>query len=402
MNAFSHASRRWKPLAIAVVLIGCVALLPRLVAQDPEPPLEWQHLDLKVSAQPQAGKPFEVTVRGAPDGAVTLYIDAGIGGRTLHADSDGGRAQFIVEPSPLPEAGLVTLTATSGRHIGQATTELSAASPARPEYVFVGSRTQSAASGESTMAVVIPTDRFGNTLADGTRVSVRNERPNRSSEWLAPDVESMLAWTWLNGGRRAGRADVMVSVNGDFGPRRSYHIVPADPAPFGLQLESQNPTADGSMSTMISTDTLVDPWGNELLDGTLATLVIESPDGLARLQSVVIDAAARFSVAAPTMAGDSTFRVEVGSTASLPLTVSHRPVALAIETTWVGGLLVIGPVVDDGHPVPDATMAKLIVDGELTDTVQLLDGMGVVEPDLPDRSEVEVEVLGVTSKVPAP
>jgi hypothetical protein len=266
-----------------------------------------------------------------------------------------------------------------------------------------------------TMVTATPRDRFGNSVADGTPVTLHVRRPDGTLDVIETEVADLLSGVRVFSGTTAGRSTIRVSVDGATGPEVDVLEVPGPPAVVELIEPNLDLRADGRMLVTIATGLLEDRFGNVLLDGTAASIDMSGPTGVGTLTGVTIDGRAEFVVEAPTSAGTIELRGVVDDVASAPLALTYAPAVVAVpaRVARVDGsadsqvAVEIGPVLTElGGFVPDGTAALVSAASSSGETeavtVVLRDGVGSVVFAAASGESVTVEVLGTRVELVAP
>ena len=348
-----------------------------------------------------AGEPLTVTVWStAPDGAVlpvsvltgmvaverTVTIAAGTG--SLHLDGDDVRRSGVVTLAGPGPDGPIT------RQI-----RIVAGAPEGDLTPLVGPRSIVADGVDHTMIVAIPTDRFGNPVADGTAVSVQARRPSGWVDTATMTTVHGLAATTIDAETRAGTTSVATTSGSATGPAIPFVEVAGPPAAIVLECDDRVLVADGQALHEIRSAPLRDAFGNAVTDGTAVQLVVRDPVGVRRVPAVVVSDRIVATIEAPELPGPVVVEAIVGPVVSEPLTLPFLPAVTdipAVVRTIEGRQVVeVGPVLDTlGAHLPDGT--TVLIDGRAL----TLDG-GIARIPLPGPGPIVVEVLGTRTTVRA-
>ena len=351
------------------------------------------------------GEPLTVELRGRGPGEVRLDVVDAFAVSSFDVALTDGVARFEVPAALLTANGRVHVEATGIDGSASASVELLPASEAVDADLHLAEATVAADGAESSMAIAIVVDEFGNPLADSTVVDFHVVDPSSAAPIVASrPIGSGVAAILLGAGTRTGPVDVFVSDGGLVASeRRTLALVagPAEPVDVVLPpAPAQGWRADGRTVVEVATGPVTDRNGNTLPDGHQVRLVVEGPDGSGRLGAKTIDGIARFDVVLPATPGRVEFAVSVDgvtgptSVIDVGLAVSSLP----ITARAVGDLVevTVGPVLDaDGALAEDGTVA-LVTSGTETRSVELRDGIGEIELGVAPTgsSRVEVRVLG--------
>ncbi len=350
-------------LLAALLLAGCgaasTAAAPDLLAGE---------LALRAPAAIQASQALTVVAEraDAPEGlAATLVAQGSYGARVYRSAFARGRASFTISGEDTRQAGALTLIASAGAARGQVEVAIRPGPPADPLTPLVGPRSVIADGEHQTMVLAVPFDSYGNPVADGTPVEFRILHPGGQLETHTISTTHLLAWAWVTSSTSAGRAVVTASAEGAHGPDASYTEIPGWPAPFGLLAAADGVPADGRQLVTLRTEVIRDRFGNPMVDGTLVTLSVDTPDGATRLiPAYTIDGAAEAQLQAPDTPGDVVVRATLYGVESRPLTITFAPgpavgsfpVGVQVNTREGVLTLTAGPLLGPlGQFVPDGT-----------------------------------------------
>jgi hypothetical protein len=233
------------------------------------------------------------------------------------------------------------------------------------------------------MAVSVPFDRFGNPVANGTPVNMRALHPGDQLELKDTETRNLVAWSRIYSRTRAGRTTISMTAADKHGPDANFMEVPGWPVPFSLSASPTNLPADGRQLVTIRSDVIRDRYGNPMLDGTLVTFVVDTPQGQPRfIPAYTIDGVAKAQLQAPSEPGKLTVRAEIYDAESRPLEVSFAD----------------GPAINS-FPVK----AKVDATGQ---AIELTAGpmLGALQQFIPDGSEVEfllIDAAGQHTRIEA-
>jgi nucleotide-binding universal stress UspA family protein len=359
-----------------LVLIGGVALVlaRRAPTATPDVVALAGTLPIDVVKTARVGDPITVTVGpvAAADGLpATLVMVGSYGPRVYRGAFAGGTARFVIGGGETRASGMATLVATAGAARGEATLTFAPDTPVDPITPLVGARSIAADAQHWSMSVMVPFDRFGNPVAEGTLVEVRALHPGDKLEQQQTEVRHMLAWARIYSKTRAGRTTVTASAAGKYGPEATFMEVPDWPAPFSIRANPTNVPADGRQFVTLRTDVIRDRYGNAMLDGTLVTFVVDTPSGQPRfIPTYTIAGAAETQLQAPREPGALTVHAEVYNAESRPLTLTFLagpavnvfPVEVQVDAENQALELIAGPMLGPQQQfIPDGTPVQFLL-----------------------------------------
>jgi hypothetical protein len=312
-------------------------------------------------------------INAADNTPVFLTILGSYGPNLLRAQFEGGMAWFQIPAEMTTRSGTVSLVATAGNARGQATLQLLPDEPVEPITPLVGARSIIADGDHWAMAVVVPFDRFGNPVAEGTAVQMRSLHPGNNLNAHDTTIEHLLAWERIFSGTKAGRTVIAANIADVHGPEGILMEIPGWPVPFKLAADPPTLPADGFQLMTLRSDVITDRFDNIMPDGTQVSFVVTGPaEDVRFIPAQTVDGVAETVMQAPELPGDYDIRVAVFGVESEPLVVEFTPgpaigrFAVDVEVNNENGelLLVAGPItaVLDQY-VPDGTPVQYTVTG---------------------------------------
>jgi hypothetical protein len=322
----------------------------------------------------RVGDSLTVTVGPAPasDGqAATLTMINSYGPRVYRSSFAGGTARFLISGDDTRQSGMATLIASAGGALGRSSLTIEPDAPVDPIVPLVGPRSITSDGEHWTMAVSVPFDRFGNPVADGTAVNMRALHPGDQLEIQDTQTRNLVAWSRIYSRTRAGRTTVSMTAAGKHGPDANFMEVPSWPVPFSLTASPANLPADGRQLVTIRSDVIRDQYGNPMLDGTLVTFVVDTPQGQPRfIPAYTIDGVAKAQLQAPSEPGTLSVRAEIYDAESRPLEVSFAdgpaintfPVKANVDAAGQAIELIAGPMLGALQQfIPDGTAVEFLL-----------------------------------------
>lgn len=413
--------RNWL-MPLGLLLAAVLVVLIAACSAD-EVPATSEVMAIAVPDGIGAGEEITVTVDAVGSGDVRLDVIDAFATTTLTRTvaTNAVESIDIAVPAYLTRvSGVVTFRAHGA--VGDDISSSTVIVPARvsdPLDIVVGPRTVVADGADETMAVAFATDRFGNPLLDGTELMLTLVDEFTGVRVVESRIAGGLAAQLIRSRIVAQRVEVFArTVDGSVASRRVvFHEVPAPAADVSLVavLDREDPlVADGRSRIEVQTVRLADANGNQLIDGRLVRVQTVGPDGLGQLTARTIDGVARFDLVAPSRPGVVTLTAAVDGLTGSPTeltyaaAISELPIMISREGDVVS--VAVGPVRDAaGAVVVDGTVAVATITGVAPDAdvrtavdIQLLDGRGIANFDVPealdaDSGELTVTVLGVST-----
>lgn len=331
-------------------------------------------LDIRAPASAPAGDALPVSVGGAdlPEGAVVaLAVLTSDGVHLLQSPAAGGRAIFVVPGAMTRAAGVAALTASIGRARGHATVQLTSSGPISPITPLIGPHSVIANGRAQSMAVVIPFDTHGNTIADGATVRLSIQYPDQRVVEREVTVQGGVAWLRIPGGTREGRIAISALSGAGRGQEADLVAVSGDPTDLQVVLEPAVANADGRQIVAMRTTQIRDASGNLVSDGTLVRFVARMPDGTLRsIPAYTIDGVAQAPLQASAAPGVAEVVVLVLSQQSQPAQITFTPgpaigtIAVSAEVDPAKHKLRVtaGPIAGAlGQLVPDGAVVEMTI-----------------------------------------
>ncbi len=386
---------------VGLALVVFVVMDTRPTSEPPDA-LPFVDLELDHPISVAAGESFAVTVGGfATDRPVSITLDAGYGPRTFSTVSENGEAQLTIPADAGSGAGLVVIEASAGNRRAVSTMKVLPGPATSPIDLYLGPRTVEVGTDDVSMVVAVPTDAFGNPVADNTVVTYAHTRPDGETNELASSTSGLLSFIDVPSGTLAGRNVVSARAGDAQGPERTFTEVASQAADFSIEVDGLIPVANGRDLVTLTSSVVLDQYGNALPDGTFAQLEVSGVTGSRLISASSIDSQLRFTVEAPNQPGAALFTAYTSGGESNPLEINF-PSAIAslpveVDERTETSLIRVGPVLEpDGAFVPDGTPVRIIADGN-TYLVEL--EFGEVSIVTPIASAVDVVVLGKSARV---
>lgn len=393
---------------LLTVSTAAALLLALGLRLDPSPtPVQAFGLTVETPARSRAGEPLTVAVRAPGGGDAefgatfrTAYRAYEVSGRLTN-----GAASFLAPAQATRAAGVLDVVVRIGPFAATSSTVVAARAVSTIPVPFVGARSIVAGESDRSMAVVIPSDRFGSPVtspAPGLQVRY----PRGEVQTFELTNASSLLWAWIPSSTTAGRALVTVVSSAGAGPERDLLIVPSDPIHVSFTADTPVRRADGVSFLELTTSAIADNFGNTVLDGTAVTVTTISGMGHRSVQKVMtFGGVARALVEMPDSAGPFTVEVTAGEVHFSQVLGLEGIVAEAppVSVDWAGPLgvsLVVGPVVSEqGMPVPDGTVVTVESGDGAMARGWTLDGTAQIEISAELHSGLLVSVGGFVIEV---
>lgn len=297
-------------VAIPTVLIGLVLLRARLTAPPPDVLVISAPLTVSLSADEiMAGETLMASVEttAAPGTPISFSFLGSYGSTRIDTVTTAGTTTIEVPSQYTTRRGTLTVYGRIGVSSHSADAEIHPREPVDSIVPIIGQRSIVADGSDWAMAVAVVEDTYGNAVAEGTPVLFSNLHPDQSVGAYNENVTYALVWTRVTASTTAGRGWVNVTSGDATGPARQLEEVPDQPVEVTLSTPLPEPVADGSALLSITTNTMVDVNGNQLLDGTYVEFHALEPDGQIRFfSSQTIDGSAQTLIQVPELPGTLT------------------------------------------------------------------------------------------------
>ena len=136
----------------------------------------------------------------APVGVAEVVVRGAYGQLRFETEVSNGEGQLVLPAAVTQHAGMLTLE--SGGQVE--TMEILPGEVTTLVAPLVGPRTIVANGADETLAVLLPTDRFGNQVADGTDTNIMWEQPGDVDAAASLETVDGMAWALIPSGEIAG------------------------------------------------------------------------------------------------------------------------------------------------------------------------------------------------------
>ena len=268
-------------------------------------------------------------------GTADVAVHTGLGRMTLAMPIASGVGQLELPAAVTQQAGVITILSGDAR----ATMTVTPGDVAELVAPLVGPRTIVADGQDTSLAVVLPVDGYGNQVADGTSVDVEWHQP-ASSQAVEHELAAVdgMAWVHIPAGQVSGPTTIRSTSRSNSG--ESIHgaavridEVPGAVAQISIAAASNVGIADGRSLIAIESERLVDSFGNELLDGASAQFLFDGPNGQGLVPGTVQNGVVRVELVAPSTSGMLTGSLSVHGVQSNEVTISFEPAIARFDAT---------------------------------------------------------------------
>jgi hypothetical protein len=399
------------------VALGSVVLVVAPASGDPLAEAN-AAIEIHAPSTIEAGTALTLDVVGVePDAELTLLVISSVGATHIEVEpADSSQREVHIPSTIAAVAGDLTIIALGARPAATATVSILPGPAVNPLITVVGARSIVADGADLAMAVVIPTDSFGNAVATGVDVTFFRRQPDGLITQTRTDTLNQLAWAELSSHTVAGNGEVWTEIGSLIsGPRSRLEEVAGVPVLFALDFVSQYSRsylpADGRSLTAIRTDVLRDRFGNVQPDGTQVLFEWVSGTGTGRIASETIAGVATIYVQAPSRPDSLEIVAQSRGVSSKLFVISFESAIRAfdvdISLSSTGYVVDMGPIErQDGSLVTDGT--RVTVQVEHPDRIDryfasTTDGTASVNVmDTQGGFTVTVDVLGRAIEVSVP
>lgn len=253
-------------------------------------------------------------------GVAEVLVHGAYGTLRFEVAISNGQGRLMLPPAVTQHAGIVTIESGHSVEVieilpGEVTTLVAP---------LVGPRTIVANGADETLAVLLPTDRFGNQVADGTDTNIVWEQPGDAGSTGTPETTDGMAWMLIPSGEVAGPTTVRATANDTVrGAAVRIDEVPGMVADITLTVSEPSGLADGRSVIVLDTDELTDGFTNTLADGTSAQFSFDGPSGQGVVSSTVQNGVVRIELTGPTAPGQLTGYLDIHGVASNEVAIDY-------------------------------------------------------------------------------
>ncbi|MFN8494571.1 MAG: hypothetical protein U0350_43620 [Caldilineaceae bacterium] len=390
---WTHYRRLPWQFTAGAVLVGLL-LIGLLLYRARMPITPVRSLTIHAPAQIQAGEPVTITVQVEPataQDAILLLAQGTFGLYPQIQTPVQGIVHFQLTPLQTQFAGTVQWMARGGTVETRSTSTILPGPAADPILPLVGPRSIVADHEHWTMLLATPRDQFFNAVAEQSPVTFRvqhpllpNQNPATGLEVVQTRTQHLVAWAKIYSRTHAGRTLLTANSGDAYSPERTMFETPGLPIPFALTADRLTLPADGRQLVQISSEQIMDRFGNALSDGAEVTLLADmSGQDRRSLPAVTVDGRIYTTLQAPIQPGEMTVQAWLGGVSSTPLHLTFTPgpavlpikMKVVLEPEQIN--ITAGPLVGQlGQFIPDAaavTFTFTTPDGQVTTYEALVD-----------------------------
>lgn len=295
-----------------------------------------------ISAPPEVAAGTIVSIDGVANtqsGVADVVVHTALGRLTIAMEIESGVGQLDLPAVITQHAGVMTLTS------GDARTTLIVTPGEVAELVapLVGPRTIVADGADTSLAVTLPVDRYGNQVADGTAIDVEWQQPTHAGPVQQVTRRELattdgMAWVLVPSGQVAGPTTIRSTSRTSSGEQINAAAVRIDEVPglvaqIAIAATSNRGTGDGRSLIEIESERLVDSFGNELLDGASAQFLFDGPSGQGVVPGTVQNGVVRLELVAPPSSGTLTGRLSLQGVLSNELVIRFDSAIASFDAT---------------------------------------------------------------------
>lgn len=341
--------RKFALLFVSAVAVAVLAYTSQRLQSGPEAPQTLAQFagstDLQIVAGSTAGLPV---VSEDQTGTVFALVVSAAGSTIIEADITNGEGTIPLGPPHTIRAGEVTI-AIPGADAFDVTVVPSEAG----QQLDINVGPTAIRIDESTRAVGLLTDQWGNPVQNGTPIEMTIADSNGDTLTIDLSTTSGLVVADLFSVSFGDDFSIAMASEQAFTPAVDVHVQANAPLPFDLSLQLDDPlVADARSIITVLSDSLVDDQGHEILDGSNVVVSIDGPAGPSITTGEVVNGRVKADIVAPSRPGTLTLVATVNGSNSSPLTLDFTPAVVPFPVTFdvIDGerWLTIGPVIGPG------------------------------------------------------
>ena len=136
-----------------------------------------------------------------------------------------------------------------------------------PKTIFVGG-------AERTMLTNVTTDKYGNPVADGSRVDYSIRYPGEKAYRQTIRTEELVSFIQLYSKEKIGK--IIIGANSDKASIREQEVrvIPGSPTQISIEIVEWFPYADSRQTVWLRSDVIRDSFGNVVADGSMISFVV--------------------------------------------------------------------------------------------------------------------------------
>lgn len=174
---------------------------------------------------------------------------------------------------------------------------------------YLGPKNVPADGVTQTMMVVLPTDIYGNPVAEGTPTRIETLRKHNQSKVYENKTQYLAAWKEFVSSTQAGKVFIKSQVGNCKGIEKVSEECPNAPADFIISPQGVFPKAEEKRCFYLVTDKIKDKFGNTVTDGTaISFMVIAAKGTTSYYMASTIEGIAKVKIISPSQSDDLTIK----------------------------------------------------------------------------------------------
>ena len=387
-------------LAIHIFLLGCSEPYGKNVpALDKEIFLASQQVEFS------AGEDITLFFEGENTKNLLLVIQNGWGTTILYPNTTSKQLGFTLPNFMAKKAGWVNWQLKYQENEVLKGDFLIKPSSIRAKNMetYVGPTAIFADGRDQTMAVVLPQDKYGNPMPDGSPVVTTLKTTGNLSRDIL-HVENMFAYKYITAGKSKGTYFIGTHFEDQVSKEFTVGVLPTLATDFSIEINRTHVFADGNQIVSFSTTPIKDENGNIVADGTIVNFLVEDDLGnYLRTIGQTISGVAIGKLLHPERPSHWVVKANIeGISNSNTLEVDFEEAFsdFPVQFSENGRQLLIGPIQSYMQQlIPDGLLIKVKVQNQDGRTEHVLEttsrkGIGII--DLPENFNINTQSLKVT------
>ncbi|PWK23202.1 putative secreted protein (Por secretion system target) [Maribacter polysiphoniae] len=254
---------------------GCSPETPKL-----EAPSTQASLLLTKQTNYNAGDTITLRFKSNQKTGSALVVRNALGSSLLEPVMKEGLLEFQMPPDYSQKAGICRWEFVTPREKSISGTLQIAPNTTEETLIesYLGPRSITAGNIDFSMFVIVPTDIYDNTFADGTDITVKHQFKETIFE-NEIEIKNSMAWTKIGTTAKAGRILVTASCNHTDSKELTTLVYPSNAIDFTITSKRDHQYADGNQIITFSSSVITDQFNNIISDGTLVSFLIEDKTG---------------------------------------------------------------------------------------------------------------------------
>jgi hypothetical protein len=284
-------------------------------------------------------------------------------------------------------AGLLTMNISyKGKICAEKSINIKPKLAALPLDAYLGSKSIVANGKDWAMITAIPTDKFGNLLAENTKVDFNFLSPTNKRDQKISKVKDGVAFQKVYAETTSGKTFIGASIDSVVSKEKELLLVADFPENFKIKVEKNSLYADARQTFQVKTSIITDKFGNILPEGSNVVFQVNDANKTSRLfNAYTIDGVAEVHLQNPVSAGNLQVKATVygggqsnlldipfqSAFENIPIEFDNKTSKLSLKIGLMRGKL--------NQLLPNGLIIELRVDGKSPISTEVVNGYAIFD-----------------------